>query len=210
MGKYMTRQGGKEIFFYLTILFFIVSMIGWGLETVYFVIRWDTFIDRGFLTMPLCPIYGFCLIGIYLALGTPTQGRLAPLFERAKRQKPAVRALAYAGLFLLYFVIAALLPTVAELATGAFFDKALGVKLWDYSYKKFDLFGYVSLDQTLQWGAMITLAMTFLWDPLFSLIKKIPSRAAKVVACVLAALVLADFVFNIVWLCGTGAHLDLY
>ena len=56
MGKYMTRQGGKEIFFYLTILFFIVSMIGWGLETVYFVIRWDTFIDRGFLTMPLCPI----------------------------------------------------------------------------------------------------------------------------------------------------------
>lgn len=40
----------KLRFSYLTILFVLISFLGWCGETVYFVLRWDDFTDRGFLS----------------------------------------------------------------------------------------------------------------------------------------------------------------
>lgn len=192
------------------ILWFIISFLGWCAETLHFIFRWHDLIDRGFLTLPVCPIYGFCLIAIYLIVGTPKDGRLSPLFCKAKAYRPFPRILSYIGIYFLYFLIAALIPSAVEFATGAFFDKIAGVSLWDYSYKKFHLLGYVSLGQTILWGTAITLAMSFLWNRLRSLVQKIPRRAAKTTAIVLIAVVSADFAFNIVYLCMTAAHLMLY
>lgn len=74
----------KLRFSYLAILFVLISFLGWCGETVYFVLRWDDFTDRGFLSLPLCTIYGCSILAIYLIIGTPTRGRLKPLFIRAK------------------------------------------------------------------------------------------------------------------------------
>lgn len=106
---------------YLVILFVIISFLGWCGETIYFVLHWHDLTDRGFLTLPLCTIYGFSIIAIYLIIGTPCGGRLRPLFERAKDLSPAPRVLSYVGLYCLYFVLAALIPTVAEFFTALFF-----------------------------------------------------------------------------------------
>ena len=197
-------------FYELVILWFIISFLGWCAETLHFIIRWHDLIDRGFLTLPVCPIYGFSLIAIYLVIGTPAGGRLAPIFRKAREMRPVLRTLSYIGLYFLYFLIAAILPSAVEFATGAFFDKIVGVSLWDYSYKKFHLLGYVSLGQTILWGFMITLAMTFLWDRLRSLIQKIPPLATKRTAIVLIAVISADFAFNIIYLCVCTTHLMLY
>ena len=179
-------------FYELVILWFIISFLGWCAETLHFIIRWHDLIDRGFLTLPVCPIYGFSLIAIYLAIGTPAGGRMAPIFRKAREMRPVLRTLSYIGLYFLYFLIAAILPSAVEFATGAFFDKIVGVSLWDYSYKKFQL------------------AMTFLWDRLRSLIQKIPPLATKRTAIVLIAVISADFAFNIIYLCVCTTHLMLY
>ena len=99
----------KLRFSYLAILFVLISFLGWCGETVYFVLRWDDFTDRGFLSLPLCTIYGCSILAIYLIIGTPTRGRLKPLFIRAKKLTPVLRVPAYAGLYILYFIAAALI-----------------------------------------------------------------------------------------------------
>ena len=200
----------KDKIFYLIILFALISFFGWCQETVYFRIRWKVWIDRGFLTLPFCTIYGFSLVAIYLIIGTPWSGRLKPLFLRAENLHLWLRIPAYIGLIALYFLCAAAIPTIAEFVTALFFDRVFGVTLWDYSYYKYDLFGYVCLEMTVFWGAVITVAMSTIWPLLEKLICKIPRRAAKIIAFVLAALLIADFIFNIAYLAVKGCHFALY
>lgn len=58
----------------LVLLFFFISFAGWCGETVYFGIRYGVLADRGFLTSPLCPIYGFCLLGMAVGPGLRKPG----------------------------------------------------------------------------------------------------------------------------------------
>ena len=160
--------------------------------------------------MPFCPIYGASILAVYFAVGTPQGGVLQPLFARAKRQPLPARAAAYAGLYLLYFLAAALIPTAAEFLTGLFFDKLFGIRLWDYTDRPFNLLGYVCLPMSALWGLLITAAMALLWTPLEKLLARIPQRAAKAVAFTLAALLLIDFCGNFIYLRLTGTHYYLF
>lgn len=97
---------------------------------------------------------------------------------------------------MIYFIIAALIPTVAEFFTGLFFDKVFGVMLWDYSYRAYDLFGYICLEMTVLWGVLITFAMGIIWPLLEKLVLLIPHKTAKKVAAALVVLIALDFIFN--------------
>ena len=39
-------------------MFFIYSFLGWILEVIYYGVTEERFINRGFLSGPLCPVYG--------------------------------------------------------------------------------------------------------------------------------------------------------
>lgn len=208
--KAEVKEKKKGRVFYLFIMFMLISFLGWCMETVYFLVVWNDLTDRGFLSMPFCTIYGCSILAIYLIIGTPAGGRLKPLFERAKRLPTALKMLAYIGLYCLYFVFAALIPTIAEFVTALFFDKVFGVVLWDYSYHTYDLYGYVCLEMTVLWGVVITAAMSIVWPLLEKLVYLIPQRAAKAAAILSVVLLSADFVFNFSYLCIKGKHLVLY
>ena len=192
----------------LALVFYFVSFIGWCGETLLFLVRFGSLRDRGFLTLPFCTIYGSCLTGMYLFIGTPQNGRLAPLFAKAEGLRGAARPAAKCGLYALYFLCAALLPTLAELAFGGLFY-AFGVRLWDYGYKKVHLYGLISPDQSLLWGALITLAMRFAWEPLHAAMR-LPPRVRKTAAIVLTALTSADFLFCAAFLLITGRRPTLF
>ena len=185
----------KLRFSYLVILFVLISFLGWCGETVYFVLRWDDFTDRGFLSLPLCTIYGCSILAIYLIVGTPTRARIRQHYIRATQRSPVLRVPAYAGLYILYFIAAALIPTVAEFVTALFFDKVFGIMLWNYSYSNFSLFGYVCLEMSVLWGVLITIAMGVIWPLLERLVLLIPPKAAKIVASAFLFLIAADFIF---------------
>ena len=44
--------------------FYIYSFMGWLLETIYAFYVFRTFVKRGFLFGPICPMYGLSLIHI--------------------------------------------------------------------------------------------------------------------------------------------------
>lgn len=192
----------------LALVFYFVSFIGWCGETLLFLVRFGRLRDRGFLTLPFCTIYGSCLTGMYLFAGTPQNGRLAPLFAKAEGLRGAARPAAKCGLYALYFLCAALLPTLAELAFGGLFS-AFGVRLWDYGYKKVHLYGLISPDQSLLWGALVTLAMRFAWEPLHAAMR-LPPRVRKTAAIALTALTSADFLFCAAFLLITGRRPTLF
>ena len=194
----------------LFLMFMLISFIGWCMETVYVLLRFGRLSDRGFLSMPFCPIYGASILAVYFAVGTPQGGVLQPLFAKAKGLPLPARAAAYAGLYLLYFLAAALIPTAAEFLTGLFFDKLFGIRLWDYTDRPFNILGYVCLPMSALWGLLITAAMALLWTPLEKLLARIPQRAAKAVAFTLAALLLIDFCGNFIYLGATGANYYLF
>lgn len=206
----MEKTEKRPGFYDLVILFVLVSFLGWCMETIYFRIRWGSFSDRGFLMLPLCTIYGFCILAVYLLIGTPQGGRLRPLFLRARRLSVPLRIMANIGLYAIYFLVAALIPTIAEFFVALFFDKVFGIVLWNYSYRRFDVLGYICLEMTLVWGIVITIAMRFVWQLLVKLVCLSPPRVVKVKAVVLSALILADFIINFIYLCVNGCHLTLY
>ena len=141
---------------------------------------------------------------------TPTGGRLKSLFERAKRLPVLLRSISYVGLYAMYFAAAALIPTIAEFFVALFFDKVFGIVLWDYSYYRFDVCGYICLEMTLVWGIMITAAMRIVWPLLVKLVCLSSPRVVKVKAVVLSVLILADLLFNLIYLCVNGCHFTLF
>lgn len=208
--KNKDTSGAGEDLYRLFLMFMLISCIGWCMETAYVFLCFGRLSDRGFLSMPFCPIYGASILAVYFAVGTPQGGVLQPLFAKAKGQPLPARAAAYAGLYLLYFFAAALIPTAAEFLTGLFFDKLFGIRLWDYTDRAFNLLGYVCLPMSALWGLLITAAMALLWTPLEKLLARIPQWAAKAAAFTLAALLLIDFCGNFIYLCATGAHYYLF
>lgn len=99
--------------------------------------------DRGFLLLPICPIYGFALILVYLLFGTPADMRL--LGHPVLRSKPVLR-------YLSYFLAAALLSTAIELVTATFFQSMFGIKLWSYAFLTDSFSEFISLLPSLFGG----------------------------------------------------------
>lgn len=110
----------------------------------------------------------------------------------------------------MYFAAAALIPTIAEFFVALFFDKVFGIVLWDYSYYRFDVCGYICLEMTLVWGIMITAAMRIVWPLLVKLVCLSSPRVVKVKAVILSVLILADLLFNLIYLCVNGCHFTLF
>ena len=192
------------------ILFFILSFFGWCAETALFLFRWNVLADRGFLTLPFCTIYGTAVLAEHFLLGTPQTGRLSPLWKKAALLPPARKAAARLGVLALYFVLASFPPAAAELAVGTLFTDLLHVRLWNYSYQKFQLFGSVSLSFTLLWGGLITLGMAVVWEPARKTVRDLSYPFRRAAAVSLSLCTAADFAFNLIFLLTTGKRFSLF
>ena len=164
----------------------LFSFLGCIMETVVCSLPEGIIYDCGFLTLPFCPIYGICLIILYLMLGTPNE---------AGGILTNVRS-AFMRVFL-YVVFSFIIPTAAELIIGVFADKVLGVSLWNYYMYPLNFYGYICLPVSLIWAAAIPLFMRFIFYPVKKLYMRIPDRAARVCAYVLAALMITDLTVNL-------------
>ena len=109
----------------LAFLFFIGSVLGWGLELLFRNLTQhpEKLVNPGFCTGPYLPIYGFGLCVLYL-LASLEQFSLIP---DPFWNKAALFAAMAVGM------------TLIEYAAGVFCLKFLKVRLWDYS----DLWGNV-------------------------------------------------------------------
>ncbi|MBR0382547.1 MAG: hypothetical protein IJH71_08940 [Eubacterium sp.] len=119
--------------YYMLIWFFLIyAMIGWGVEVVYQAVKKGIIVNRGFLNGPVCPVYGFGMCSILLAIGAVSGGKELNLF--------------------ILFLVGTALTTTIELVAGRILDLAFHARWWDYSDMPFNLNGYICLEFSIIWG----------------------------------------------------------
>lgn len=102
--------------------FIIYSFIGWLIEVVCKSIEYKRFVNRGFLIVPICPIYGYGVLFIILLIGKDTSDILG------------------------VFLKSVLICSVLEYFTSYFMEKLFKVRWWDYSKRKFNINGRICLE----------------------------------------------------------------
>lgn len=117
--------------------FLIYSFLGWVVEVVYQALEKGLVVNRGFLNGPVCPIYGFGVVGLFLLMDAVSTRNLQAL-----------------SLWKI-FICGALLATLIELVGGWILDRFFHVRLWDYRDKPFNFRGYICLEFTIIWGLAI-------------------------------------------------------
>ena len=120
----------------------IYVVIGWIWETSYVSIKEKKFINRGFLTGPYIPIYGFSFITIVLSMEMFNSLNINPFF-----------------LALIQILYISFISAVWEYLTSYALEVIFHARWWDYSYRKFNLHGRIALDYTILFG----IGGYFLW-----------------------------------------------
>ena len=66
-------------FYHVLAWLFIYSVMGWIWESCYVSVKERKLVNRGFVTGPVCTIYGVGAVSVYLIL-RPLDGKILPLF----------------------------------------------------------------------------------------------------------------------------------
>ncbi len=159
----------------LVLLFFLYSLAGWLIEVTLKYIQFRRFINRGFFTGPICPIYGSGALLITLA---------GLAFPRA--------AASYGTSFLLSF----LLCGAVEYLTSYVMEKRFHARWWDYSQKPMNLHGRVWIGNLILFG-LGGVAILHLLNPLIErLFALLPTPTKEILAAALVAVFAADYVMT--------------
>lgn len=155
-------------------VFLIYSFLGWCTEVTYAAVCEGTFVNRGFLNGPVCPIYG---VGVLLVLGI-----LWPLKEN----------------LLILFFGSVLVTTVLEYLVGWVLEKLFHDKWWDYSDLPFNIHGYVCLKFSLLWGMACVLIVRVIHPSVMAAIDYLPRLPGTIAAGVLMAVFAGDLIITVI------------
>lgn len=154
----------------LLYFFFLYSLAGWWIGTSAAAVRERKFVDVGFLFGPVCPAYGFGALAFSIVL-PELQDHLFFLFAGG-----------------------VILSAATAFLTGMVLEQIFHRKWWDYSRKRFQFQGYVSLPYSLVWGLAAILCIRVL-NPVFLLLLNLIPPAARNLILILASVVfILDFV----------------
>ncbi|MDR2024779.1 MAG: hypothetical protein LBQ71_16370 [Hungatella sp.] len=154
------------------LFFFIYCFIGWIIESTYVSVRSLHFVNRGFLRLPLLPLYGSGAI-IMLWLSLPVQGNL-----------------------FLVFLFGMAGASALEYATGYVMERLFKMKYWDYSNNPFNLNGYVCLPNSIAWGFLTLLLTEVIHLPLEWLVLRLNGTVCILLVTVIGSLFVTDAIHS--------------
>ncbi|MDR1547109.1 MAG: hypothetical protein LBT06_00785 [Hungatella sp.] len=154
------------------LFFFIYCFIGWIIESTYVSVKSFHFVNRGFLRLPLLPLYGSGAI-IMLWLSLPVQGNL-----------------------FLVFLFGMAGASALEYATGYAMERLFKMKYWDYSSKPFNLNGYVCLGTSIAWGFLTLLLTEVIHRPLEWLVLDLNGTVCIALVIVIGSLFVTDAIHS--------------
>lgn len=162
-----------QTFFDFMLLFFTYSCIGWICECIYCSVPQKRFVNRGFLTGPLCPVYGFgALLVLFL---------LEPLFDYP----------------IAVFFLGILLTSVLEYITAVILESLFHMKWWDYSTKRFNIHGRVCLLNSILFGFLSIALVYVIHPPIIHIIEGLSMQTVLVLGSSLTTLLIVDLTLSI-------------
>jgi uncharacterized membrane protein len=137
--------------YHLVSCFFLFSVIGWMVESIYISLCKKKLTNRGFMKGPCCPIYGFGATVGYIILHP------------------------FADHIVVLYLVGAFVATVFEYLVALLMKKLFGEFWWDYNNKFCNYKGMICLESTLAWGMYAVIIITFLFDKVMSFVDKYPT-----------------------------------
>lgn len=153
--------------------FYIYCFAGWIFESTYVSIRTGRFVNRGFLRLPMLPLYGTGAV-MMLWVSLPVQDHL-----------------------ILVYLSGVLAATALEYVTGWAMERLFKVKYWDYSNQKCNLNGYICLTSSIAWGFLTILLTEVLHPPVERLLFRLPVPFAVGGVCFITVIFLYDTVQSV-------------
>lgn len=150
-------------------LFFFYSFFGWCFESAYVSIMEKHPVNRGFMRGPFLPLYGSGGI-MMLVVSKPFYDNLV-----------------------LVFIAGCIGATALEYIVGVTMEALFKVRYWDYSHKKFNFQGHVSLESSIAWGVCTVIFTHYLQIPIEKIILSIPYGFLTVFTAVLTFVEGCDF-----------------
>ena len=159
----------------IVLLFFIFGFAGWCMEVALKYRQYHRFINRGFLTGPILPIYGFGVVLITVAVG-----------KLARVESGVVMT----------FALSLVICGAVEYMTSLVLEKIFHARWWDYSRKPMNLHGRVWIGNLTLFG-LAGVAIIHVVDPmLFRALDCVPFAVRRATAAALLAVLAADFVIS--------------
>lgn len=169
----------EKYFFLYLMYFFIYAFIGWVVEVSFHAVTVGKFINRGFLSGPYCPIYGFGAISVIYFL-TDIAGK---------------------NKFVLFLGSIAI-ATAIEFVAGFLLEKIFHERWWDYSDKKLNVGGYICIEFSVIWGLFCFLLYEAVHPLISDLVKLIPIAVLKNMDIGLAIIMAIDMIATVNTLIG--------
>ena len=130
--------------------FYIYCFFGWIFESTYVSLKQHHFINRGFLRLPMLPLYGTGAV-MMLWVSLPVKDNL-----------------------LLVYCSGVVAATLLEYVTGYVMERLFKVRYWDYSSQKFNLHGYICLTSSIAWGFLTILMTEVIHKPIERFVLNLP------------------------------------
>lgn len=170
----------------LLIYFFIYSVFGWVLESVYKTIYEKKWVNSGFLHGPLCPIYGTGAIIMILFLSS---------FKN--------------NIFLL-FLVGFVILSIWEYFVGWLLETLFNTKYWDYTNNKFNIKGRVCLFNSIIWGTLGVIFIGFVHPLLQNKILLIQPSILFWIDLILLVLLIVDTIISVVKVTSINRALEMF
>jgi len=159
--------------YYLIFYFIIFSFLGWVMETVRVSIRNKKYINRGFVTGPVCPIYGIGMIIIIIFLTD------------------------FKNNYIILIISGSILATILEYITSVLLELIFHAKWWDYSYRKYNINGRVSIDISCAWGILSFIMIEYIVPFIDIFIYNIPIKIGIYFIYLFFVLFFIDLLFTV-------------
>ena len=153
--------------------FLIYSILGWCISVAFCAVKKHSFVNPGFLNLPVSPIYG---IGAVLSTVFLSELTHHPLF---------------------FILGSCVLSGILVITTGVALERILHRRWWDFSDHKFHFHGYISLPLLLVLGVGAWLCVSFL-NPLLALVLgDLPPLLSRILVLVGLGLVALDLALSL-------------
>lgn len=154
-------------------MFIFWSFIGWCIEVCWMTLETGEYQNRGFLNMPICPIYGFGVLMVVIFF-RPISHTFFPLF-----------------------LATGILCTTFELLIGLGMEKLFGARWWDYSHEKFNYRGYICPKISILWGLGCVLVIRVVHPTVEKIIDLIPVKIGLGLILLWSVLIVIDLISSL-------------
>lgn len=160
-------------FYHIVHWFFVYSILGWLVESVYMSLCNKKVTNRGFIKGPICPIYGVGALTVFFIL------------------RP------FAGNYVALYILGTLLATTIEFVTAKVMIRLLGNVWWDYNDKPFNYKGILCLESTIAWGFYTVILFAFLQSAVEKIVDLYPFHIGKYIGAFLIIYYAASFLMGV-------------